>query len=58
MPMNKIVATSEARLKLLLQYSPVLLVTGSRIGITPKVLPPAVILATDTLILPWKGMVL
>ncbi|TGT90907.1 MULTISPECIES: glycoside hydrolase family protein [unclassified Mesorhizobium] len=59
MPINKIVATKRG--KGAIAAAIVAAALGgwqSQRDTTPKVLPPAVILATDYLILPWEGMVL
>ncbi len=59
MPVNKI--TSSKRGKAAIGAAIIAAGVGgwqSQRDTTPKVLPPAVILATDKLILPWEGMVL
>lgn len=59
MPFNKIVSTKRG--KAAIAAALVAALAGgwqSQRDTSPKVLPPAVILATDTLILPWEGMVL
>ena len=59
MPVNKIVATKRG--KAAIAAAMIAATFGgwqSQRDTTPKVLPPAVILATDKLILPWEGMVL
>lgn len=59
MPINRIVATKRGKAAIAAA-----LVAASSLGwhsqkdTSEKVLPPAVILATDELILPWEGMVL
>lgn len=59
MPINKI--TSSKRGKAAIAAALIAALAGgwkSMKDTSPKVLPPAVILATDRLILPWEGMVL
>lgn len=59
MPVNKIVASKRG--KAAIASAVIAAAAGgwySQRDTTPAVLPPAVILATDALILPWEGMVL
>jgi GH24 family phage-related lysozyme (muramidase) len=59
MPINKIIATKRG--KAAIAAAIIAAVAGgwqSQRDTSPSVLPPAVILATDKLILPWEGMVL
>jgi GH24 family phage-related lysozyme (muramidase) len=59
MPINKIVATKRGKAAI---AAAIIAATAggwhSQIDTSQTVLPPAVILATDELILPWEGMVL